>query len=268
MKRKSSNAFTLTELLVIVPVAALLGTMLLAVSKDANQQLNAAACLNNMRQWGLGFMLYANDYNDYFPYDGYPGVVCAPQNTNALFGAWFNVVPQYIGQKSLCYLYMAGTPPTPLTKSVWSCPSATNVTVQPANGSPYFMYSMSACWHNEASNGGVPASHIGFRRNQATSPPTTFLFCEEPEDSYPETMGQVDIVTRHFGGSNFVFAEGHADWIVFTNFCRANNPNGCPPPLGNILWDNSLGSNANGDWSPIVHYHWWPFVEANVCFCN
>ncbi len=94
MKRGSKHAFTLTELLVVVPVAALVGTMLFAVSNDAKQQLQAAACLNNMRQWSLGFMLYANDYKDYYPYDGAPESPCALGNTNA----WFNVVPQYIGQ--------------------------------------------------------------------------------------------------------------------------------------------------------------------------
>ncbi len=135
MKRGSKHAFTLTELLVLVPVAALVGTMLLAVSNDTKQQLQAAACLNNMRQWSLGFMLYANDYKDYYPYDGFYEYPCAPQNTNA----WFNVVPRYIGQQSLCQLYFAGMPPTPLTKSVWSCPSSTNVTVQPTMGSPVFI---------------------------------------------------------------------------------------------------------------------------------
>jgi prepilin-type processing-associated H-X9-DG protein len=253
MKRKSSNAFTLTELLVLVPVAALLGTMLLAVSNDANQQLKAAACLNNMRQWGLGFMLYANDYNDYFPYDGdFNSPPCAPNNTNA----WLNVIPPYIGQKRLCDLYTAGIPPTPLTKSIWSCPSATNITVQPTQVNPYFMYSISACWHEEDS------THVGFRRNRATNPPNTFLFCEEPEDSFPETDGLYETVKRHFGGSNFVFADGHADWLAFTNFCRSGNA-GCPAPLGNIQWDDS---SSGGDWrtiAPAVRYHWWPFVDAN-----
>jgi len=50
MKHVSKRAFTLTELLVVAPVAALLATMLFAVSNDAKQQLQAAACLNNMRQ--------------------------------------------------------------------------------------------------------------------------------------------------------------------------------------------------------------------------
>jgi prepilin-type processing-associated H-X9-DG protein len=237
--------------LVVAPVTMLLGTMLLAVSNDATQQLKAAACVNNMRQWGLGFMLYANDYNDYFPYDGdYNDPPCATPDTNA----WFNVVPPYIGQKRLCDLYTSGTPPTPLTRSVWSCPSATNVTVQPTMTSPYFMYSMTVCYHSE-----IGGTSVGFRRNRATTPPNTILFCEEPEDSFPETSGEYDTVTRHFGGSNFVFWDGHADWLNFTNFCRQGNA-GCPAPLGNIPWDES---GSGGDWNPNVHYHWWPFLDAN-----
>jgi prepilin-type N-terminal cleavage/methylation domain-containing protein/prepilin-type processing-associated H-X9-DG protein len=257
MKHSSKRAFTLTELLVVVPVGALLATMLFAASNDAKQQLQAAACLNNMRQWGLGFMLYANDHGDYFPYDGdYDNPPCATGNTNA----WYNVVPPYIGQKSLCALYTAGTFPTPLTKSVWSCPSETNVTLQPTQNNAYFMYAISVCWHREGD------TTQGIRRNRATSPGNTILFCEEEEDNFPETSGAYDTVTRHFGGSNFVFADGHAGWITFTNFCRQNNPPAppCPSPLGNIAWNNSQGGNANGDWNSIVRYHWWPFVGAST----
>ncbi len=252
MKRDSKHAFiTLIELLVLVPVAALLTTMLFAVSNDAKQQLQAAACLNNMRQWSLGFMLYANDHNDYYPYDGSPVSPCATVNTNA----WFNVVPQYIGQQSLCQLYAAGTPPTPLTKSVWSCPSSTNVTVQPTMSSPVFYYSMNLCWHEQGS------TSVGYRRNRMMSPRNTILFCEEQEDVWPNQNGGYDLVTRHFGGSNFVFGDGHADWIHFTNFCRMGNANICPPPLGEI---DSYDSTINADWNPAVPYHWWPFLDAGT----
>jgi prepilin-type processing-associated H-X9-DG protein len=253
MKPLSKHAFTLTELLVVVPVAALVGTMLLAVSNDAKQQLQAAACLNNMRQWGLGFMLYANDWNDYFPFDGNPNASVCDRTYNS--NAWYNVVPPYIGQQRLCNLYTANTAPTPLTRSLWSCPSSTNITVQPTIANAYFMYCMNQCYHMEGN------THVGFRRNRATSPANTFLFCEEPEDNYPETSGEYDTVTRHFGGSNFVFWDGHADWLSFTNFCRANNPNVCPPPLGNFPWDDS---GRGGDWKTGVQYHWWPFANANT----
>ncbi len=114
---------------------------------------------------------------------------------------------------------------------------------------------MSTCWHEEDS------TSVGFRRNRMMSPPNTILFCEEPEDNFPNTNGKYDTVTRHFGGSNFVFGDGHADWIHFTNFCRAGNINICPFPLGSLMWDDS---SINGDWSPGVPYHWWPFLDANT----
>jgi prepilin-type processing-associated H-X9-DG protein len=253
MKPESTRAFSLTELLVVVPVAALLTTVLFAVSNDAKQQLQAAACLNNMRQWSLGFMLYANDWKDYYPFDGGGAGTGPCDNINTQ--AWYNVVPPYIGQQTLCQLYTAGTPPTALTKSVWSCPSSTNLTVQPTMHNPYFMYSMSVCWHMEGSQ------RVGFRRNRMTSPTNTILFCEEPEDNFSETDGKYDTVTRHFGGSNFVFGDGHAGWVNFTNFCRAGNP-GCPPPLGNIQWESS--ASQNGDWERGIPYHWWPFLDANT----
>jgi len=117
------------------------------------------------------------------------------------------------------------------------------------------MYGMNLSWHYEGS------TRVGFRRNRATSPGTTFLFCEEPEDNFPETNGQYDTVTRHFGGSNFVFADGHADWLNFTNFCRSANSVGCPAPMGQLQWDQS---GVNGDWHTWVHYHWWPFSNASV----
>jgi prepilin-type processing-associated H-X9-DG protein len=67
------------------------------------------------------------------------------------------------------------------------------------------------------------------------------------------------IGARHFAGANFVFGDGHAGWIAFTNFCRRGNP-GCPPPLSNIDWDNAT---AGGDWKAnVVPYHWWPFLNA------
>ena len=266
MKGESKHAFTLTELLVLVPVTALLATMLFAVSNDAKQQLQAAACLNNMRQWGLGFMLYANDYRDCFPYDGdyTGGLICG-------VGTWFDVIPPYIGQKSLCNLYAAGTPPTPLTRSVWTCPSATNVTVQPTLSNPYFMYSMSVCWHSRFSFGGVSAPLVGFRRNRATSPATTILFCEQNDyqPTYGETRGDslssrstdgtYDPSTgRHSGGLNFVLGDGHCEWIRVSDFCR-NCPN---QPYA---WDDSSNGATKGDWCTRTPppYHWWAFAGAS-----
>jgi prepilin-type processing-associated H-X9-DG protein len=94
-----------------------------------------------------------------------------------------------------------------------------------------------------------------------TSPSTTIVFCEEPEDNYSETDGKHDTVTRHSGGSNFFFGDGHVEWLTFANFCRQDNSVGCPSPLGSIGWDQS---GSDGDWRGFVTYHWWPFLNANT----
>jgi prepilin-type processing-associated H-X9-DG protein len=250
MKHESKNAFTLTEVLVLLPVAALLTTMLFALSSDAKQQLQAAACLSNMRQWGLGLMLYANDYNDYFPYVGDSASICDPSNTNA----WYNIIPPYLGQKSLCKLYSAGTPPTPLMKGIWTCPSATNIDVTPTMSNPYFMYALNLSTHASA------VLQDGFRRGRMRSPTNTILFCEEPEDNFSEALGRYDAVTRHFGGANFVFGDGHAGWLALTNFCRQGCP-GCSGFLNTIAWNDS---SSAGDWNPNVPYHWWFFQGASA----
>ena len=63
MKRK----FTLIVLLVVIAIIAILAGMLLPALNSAREKARAIACLNNMKQLGLGITLYVNDYQDYFP---------------------------------------------------------------------------------------------------------------------------------------------------------------------------------------------------------
>lgn len=248
--RRTRRAFTLIELLVVIAIIGILAGMLLPALAKAREKANNARSISNLHQWALAINMYNDDYTEYYPYDGAPVSVAAQVNTNA----WFNVLPPYIGQKTLATLYSMGTPPTPRENSVWVDPSATNKSVNPTLGSPVFYYAMSSCLHEEGS------TCIGFRRDRMTAPSTTIVFCEEPEDNYSETNGQYDTVTRHSGGSNFVMGDGHVEWIAFNNFCRQANKNVCPPPFGLFGWDDS---SINGDWETGVPYHWWPFLNAS-----
>jgi len=64
---RGAQSFTLIELLVVVAIIAVLVAMLLPALAEAREQARAAVCLSNLRQLGLAFEGYAQDFDGYVP---------------------------------------------------------------------------------------------------------------------------------------------------------------------------------------------------------
>jgi len=59
------RGFTLIELLVVIAIIAILAAILFPVFARAREKARQTSCLNNVKQITLGFMMYAQDYDEF-----------------------------------------------------------------------------------------------------------------------------------------------------------------------------------------------------------
>jgi prepilin-type N-terminal cleavage/methylation domain-containing protein len=58
------SGFTLIELLVVIAIIALLAAILFPVFARARENARKSSCQNNLKQLGIGFLQYTQDYDE------------------------------------------------------------------------------------------------------------------------------------------------------------------------------------------------------------
>src|SRR5690606_17411070 len=67
--------FTLIELLVVIAIIAILAAILFPVFSRARENARRTSCLSNIKNLGLGFLMYTQDYDERMPRT----LTCGPQ---------------------------------------------------------------------------------------------------------------------------------------------------------------------------------------------
>src|SRR5688500_18324066 len=100
--RSNGAAFTLIELLVVIAIIAILAAILFPVFARARAAARRTTGLSNVKQLSLGMLMYAQDYDEAFPYWNYGESACgvAPDgNAGAKArssGFWANAIQPYV----------------------------------------------------------------------------------------------------------------------------------------------------------------------------
>ena len=150
---KARNGFTLIELLVVIAIIAILAAMLLPALAGAKVKAQRVQCMNQMRQCGLGFPMFAADHNSMMPPAGW----AAGSTTSASYQiSWDSYINQYIGGNAKEIDMQVGVLFQGDAPRVLVCPADTFPKVNWMGGlNPWFAsrsYSMVGCGPNQGAS--------------------------------------------------------------------------------------------------------------------
>lgn len=257
--RPQKRAFTLIELLVVIAIIAILAAILFPVFAQARAKARQTACLSNEKQIGNALMMYLQDYDEALP---------APD--------WGNV-PGYTGPERSAFAWQGngatGTGPNapcwadvfqPYIKStdVFLCPNDDSGlgTVGNVKGAPTLIgkplsYALNTFFYNTNTGSHFGTNYDGSATYAMMKNPSSKLYIVEvyssraaelfnPSRTATLAPGQNTIdLSRHSGGSNYLYADGHAKWHKTPNW-----------PTASAQWTPAV-ANAN------AYKQWFPWID-------
>jgi len=203
------SGFTLIELLVVIAIIAILAAILFPVFARARENARRASCQSNLKQIGLGFMQYSQDYDERYP-------LHFANNDGSIVTSWASS-PTNAGEPGRDMGWAELIQPYVKSRQILQCPSEPTGPVSAlSNGTGYTDYMSNVYDINQL--GGMraliaPAQTVIVVDWFAASSQASALINYNWSTNMPADTGQVDHFRRHLGGNNFAFADGHVKWL-------------------------------------------------------
>ncbi len=223
------RGFTLIELLVVIAIISILATILFPVFARARENARRTSCLSNLKQMGLGVVMYTQDYDERYPmaFSVQPQIP-APGSWGGSAGAY-----QWFWQHQI-YPYTK-------SKQIYYCPNGDSSVTSPyyahygananvighrdyvpdANKSLALASVASPSTAYMLMDSGMYVVETNSVRDRLTSPisswylPGTRQYVGSESGITTDTFGLADYKSegRHFDGNNVTFVDGHAKWV-------------------------------------------------------
>lgn len=169
-KSMSHHGFTLIELLVVIAIIAILAAILFPVFAQAKNAAKKTACLSNVKQISLGFLMYTTDYDDFMPVWTANACATRPPITSPPTSSAFDLGYMY---QSLVAPYIKNgvNQATGELGGLWACPSIKSSFSLISNTYAYNYYALGGT-HN-CTGGPLAAGFAPFNDSQYIRPPST-----------------------------------------------------------------------------------------------